>query len=162
MARRQEFTQWSVEATYGCGVSEDGQRPRGTTRVWAVVALGSVVVLVCAGAGPVAAGPGAHEGHSDARRVTRWPSLRSRSRRPCRPTAGCRAGARPVAVTATGAYDGDHQFLVPGREQGGVPALYVVTPLVARRPRACWWHEVGSRLIRHSRNRSRPRRRRAG
>ncbi len=39
-------------------------------------------------------------------------------------------GAQPVAVTAAGRYDVAQQVLVPGREQGGVPATYVVTPLV--------------------------------
>ena len=39
-------------------------------------------------------------------------------------------GAQPVAVTVTGRYDLDHQVLVPGREQGGTPATYVVTPLI--------------------------------
>ncbi|HYN74640.1 MAG TPA: SURF1 family protein [Candidatus Limnocylindria bacterium] len=39
-------------------------------------------------------------------------------------------GSPPVAVTVAGRYDGDHQLLVPGREQAGSPVAYVVTPLV--------------------------------
>ncbi len=38
-------------------------------------------------------------------------------------------GTQPVAVTVEGSYDGEHQFLVPGRTQSGEAAVYVVTPL---------------------------------
>ena len=34
-----------------------------------------------------------------------------------------------MAVTVSGTYDGEHQFLVPGRSQSGQAAVYVVTPL---------------------------------
>ena len=46
------------------------------------------------------------------------------------------AGSQPVAVTAMGRYDGEHQLLVPGRTQGAAPADYVVTPLVMADGRA--------------------------
>jgi cytochrome oxidase assembly protein ShyY1 len=45
-------------------------------------------------------------------------------------------GAQPVAVTVTGHYDQDHQILVPGREQGGTAATYVVTPLIPAQGKA--------------------------
>ena len=39
------------------------------------------------------------------------------------------AGSPPVAVTVSGVYDREHQFVVPGRSQSGQAAVYVVTPL---------------------------------
>ncbi len=57
------------------------------------------------------------------------------------------AGSRPVAVTVTGRYDAAHEFLVPGREQAGAPATYVVTPLAVADGRAVvvlrGWYAAG-------------------
>ncbi len=41
------------------------------------------------------------------------------------------AGSAPTAVRAVGVYDGEHQLVVPGREQDGATGSYVVTPLRA-------------------------------